>query len=444
MTATGSAARARNIDLDTALADAEARYIAANPKSKAHYERAAQTMPGGNTRTGMHFGPFPFVVEKAQGATVWDVDGHAYRDFVGDFSAGLFGHSHPVIKAAISEAMERGMALGAASVWEAQLSQLVCERVPSMERVRFCNSGTEANTFALLTARAITGRDGILVFEGGYHGGSLSFPPGGNALNLPFPTTIGNYNDAEGARALIEKHRDSLCAVLVEPMQGAGGAIPGSREFLQTLRDACTEHGVILIFDEVICSRLSGQAMQGMLGILPDMTTLGKYVGGGMAFGAFGGGAEIMDRFDPAKPGAFVHNGTFNNNVIMLAAGAAGLGKIYTPEKAAALNASGDMLRERLNALGQKRGVPLQVTGLGSVLHMHLQKAPITAPGDLRPVDPKLRALMHLDLIEKGIFATRRGMMVLSLAIEDEDHDALAGAIDEFLATYGSLLPADA
>jgi len=440
MTASGT----RNIDLDTALADAEARYVAANPQSKLHYERAAKTLPGGNTRTGMHFAPFPFIVEKAKGATVWDVDGHAYRDFVGDFSAGLFGHSHPVIIEAIQRAMEHGMSLGTASVWEAELAQLVCDRVPSIERVRFCNSGTEANTFALLTARAITGRDGILVFEGGYHGGSLSFPPGGNALNLPFPTTIGTYNDAASARTLIEQHKDTLCAVLVEPMQGAGGAIPGTTEFLQTLRDACTEHGVFLIFDEVISSRLSGQALQGLLGILPDMTTLGKYVGGGLAFGAFGGRAEIMDRFDPSKPGAFVHNGTFNNNVLMLAAGAAGLGKIYTPEKAAALNASGDRLRERLNELGRARGAPLQVTGLGSVLHMHLQSAPITAPSDLKPVDPKLRALMHLDLLDKGIFSTRRGMMVLSLAIEDEDHDALAGAVDEFLATYGSLLPGDA
>jgi len=275
MTASGT----RNIDLDTALADAEARYVAANPQSKLHYERAAKTLPGGNTRTGMHFAPFPFIVEKAKGATVWDVDGHAYRDFVGDFSAGLFGHSHPVIIEAIQRAMEHGMSLGTASVWEAELAQLVCDRVPSIERVRFCNSGTEANTFALLTARAITGRDGILVFEGGYHGGSLSFPPGGNALNLPFPTTIGTYNDAASARTLIEQHKDTLCAVLVEPMQGAGGAIPGTTEFLQTLRDACTEHGVFLIFDEVISSRLSGQALQGLLGILPDMTTLGKYVG---------------------------------------------------------------------------------------------------------------------------------------------------------------------
>lgn len=444
MTATGATDRARNIDLDTALADAEARYVSANPKSKAQYDLASKSLPGGNTRTGMYFGPFPFVVEKAEGATVWDVDGHSYRDFVGDYSAGLFGHSNPVIKAAIGDAMERGMALGAASVWEAELSQLVCDRVPSIERVRFCNSGTEANTYALLTARAISGRDGILVFEGAYHGGSLSFPPGGNALNLPFPTTIGKYNDAEGARALIAQHRDSLCAVLVEPMQGAGGGIPASREFLQALRDACTEHDVFLIFDEVICSRLSGQALQGLIGVLPDMTTLGKYVGGGLAFGAFGGRNDIMERFDPSKPGAFVHHGTFNNNVIMLAAGAAGLGKVYTPEKAATLNASGDALRERLNALGQARGLPFQVTGLGSILHMHMQNAPINAPDDLQSVDPKLRALMHLDLIDKGIFAIRRGMIALSLAIEDEDHDALVGAVDEFLATYGSLLPADA
>lgn len=429
-----------NLDLESAVAEATARYVAANPESRAQFERARASLPGGNTRTGMFYTPFPLAVEKAAGATLTDVDGHAYTDFAGDFTAGLYGHSHPVLREAVLRALDAGMVFGSTSPCEERLAALVCARFPSIERVRFTNSGTEGNTMALATARAVTGRDAVMVFEGGYHGATLSFPREGAPLNAPFPFVIAPYNDAEYARRLIAENARRLAAVLVEPLQGASGSIPGAPAFLGALREACTESGALLIFDEVMTSRLAPDGRQGQLGILPDMTTLGKYIGGGFSFGAFGGPAAIMDRYDPARADAFVHHGTFNNNVFSLTAGAAGLETILTPATQNALNASGDALRRALNDLAARHGAPFQATGLGSIMTLHFQREPVRSVRDLAPRDSRLRQLLHLDLIDKGFFTTRRGFMALSLAITEADRAGFVEAVDDFLAHHGRLL----
>ena len=358
--ATRPGAAGRNLDLQSAVDEVIARYVSANPRSRAQYERARESMPGGNTRTGMFYPPFPLAIERAAGARLTDVDGHTYTDFVGDFSAGLYGHSHPVIREALLAALDDGMAYGSSSPYEGRLAALVCARFPSIEHVRFTNSGTEGNTMAMVTARAVTGRDTIMVFEGAYHGGTIYFGREGAPINMPFPFLIAPYNDAEEASRLIRENAHRLAAVLVEPLQGASGAIPGDAAFLGALCEACTAHGVLLVFDEVMTSRLAPGGRQAQLGIVPDLTTLGKYIGGGMSCGAFGGSAEIMACYDPSRPGAFVHHGTFNNNVLMLRAGAAGLEKVFTPPVQAALNQSGDALRDALNRLAAKPrgGVP--------------------------------------------------------------------------------------
>ena len=430
----------RNLDLESAVNEVTARYENANPGSRAQHERAQASMPGGNTRTGMFYPPFPLAIETAAGATLTDVDGHTYSDFVGDFSAGLYGHSHPVIREALLEALDGGMAYGSASPYEGRLAALVCARFPSIERVRFTNSGTEANTMALVTARAVSGKDAVMVFEGGYHGGTIYFGRKGAPINMPFPFVIAPYNDADEARRLIAGNAQRLAAVLVEPLQGASGAIPASEAFLGALREACSAHGVLLIFDEVMTSRLAPDGRQGQLGIAPDMTTLGKYIGGGISCGAFGGRAEIMARYDPSKPGAFVHHGTFNNNVLMLRAGAAGLERVFTPPVQVALNETGDALRAALNGLGARHGAAFQVSGLGSLMTMHFQREPLRSIRDIRPRDERLRQLLHLDLIGKGFYTTRRGYMALSLAIAEADRAGLIEAVDDFLTHHGHLL----
>ena len=440
--ATRPDAAGRNLDLESAVDEATARYESANPGSRAQYERARESMPGGNTRTGMFYPPFPLAIEKAAGATLTDVDGHTYTDFVGDFSAGLYGHSHPVIREAVQATLDSGMAYGSTSPYEARLAALVCARFPSIEQVRFTTSGTEGNMLALVTARAVTGKDSIMVFEGAYHGGTIYFGREAAPIVVPFPFVIAPYNDAEEARRLIRENAHRLAAVLVEPLQGASGAIPASADFLGALREACSAHDVLLIFDEVMTSRVAPDGRQGQLGIVPDLTTLGKYIGGGFSCGALGGPAEIMKCFDPSRPDSFVHHGTFNNNVFMLIAGAAGLKKIFTPPVQIALNEAGDALRDALNGLAVRHGAAFQVTGLGSIMTMHLQREPIRSIRDIAPRDLRLRQLLHLDLIDKGFFTARRGYMAPSLAIAETDCDGLIEAVDEFLTHHGHLLDA--
>ena len=440
--ATRPDAAGRNLDLESAVDEVTARYAAANPGSRAQYERARESMPGGNTRTGMFYPPFPLAIEKAAGAMLTDVDGHTYTDFVGDFSAGLYGHSHPVIREAVQATLDSGMAYGSTSPYEARLAALVCARFPSIEQVRFTTSGTEGNMLALVTARAVTGKDSIMVFEGAYHGGTIYFGREAAPIVVPFPFVIAPYNDAEEARRLIRENAHRLAAVLVEPLQGASGAIPASAEFLGALREACSAHDVLLIFDEVMTSRVAPDGRQGQLGIVPDLTTLGKYIGGGFSCGALGGPAEIMKCFDPSRPDSFVHHGTFNNNVFMLIAGAAGLEKIFTPPVQIALNEAGDALRDALNGLAVRHGASFQVTGLGSIMTMHLQREPIRSIRDIAPRDSRLRQLLHLDLIDKGFFTARRGYMAPSLAIAGTDCDGLIEAVDEFLTHHGHLLDA--
>lgn len=432
-----------NYSLADELRAAEARFTAANPNGLAQWQRACEALPGGNTRTVLFYSPFPLTMARGEGAYLWDLDGHRYADFLNDFSAGLYGHSHPVIRQAMAEALEAGLTLGGHNRYEAKLAALICARFPSIELVRFTNSGTEASLMAVLTARAVTGRKRVLVFEGGYHGGVFYFAPGGSPLNLPTDWLIGRYNDIGHSVDLIERNSDDLAAILVEPMQGAGGSIPGDPEFLGALREAATRAGSLLIFDEVMTSRLGPGGLQGELGVSPDMTVLGKYLGGGASFGAFGGRAEIMERFDPRSTEAFPHAGTFNNNVLSMAAGTAGLEAVFTPAAARELSARGEALKARLNEIARASGVAMQVTGVGSLMTVHFGRhagEEIRSVDDLAVADQDAKALFHLEMLARGQYLARRGLMSLSLALSEDDLDAFAAAAADVLAAHGPLL----
>ena len=435
-----------NADLATALADAEAGYIAANPNSRALAEKAARSMPGGNTRTVLHYTPFPLALAGGEGCRVTDIDGHAYTDYLGEYTAGLYGHSDPRLIAAIRQALDEGVTLGGPNRYEADLAALICARIPSIERLRFCNSGTEANLFAMSAARAFTGRTHLMVFEGGYHGGVFYFGQPKGAINAPFPWVVASYNDTEGTLALIEQHRDELAAVVIEPMLGGGGCIPAETSFLRAIREACTRHGILLQFDEVMTSRLSPGGLQQVFGVKPDLTALGKYLGGGMTFGAFGGRADIMERFNPYRQGFIQHAGTFNNNVLSMAAGLTGLRDIFTPEAAVALNGAGHILRQRLNAIARDHDAGVQATGLGSMLNVHFQRGAIARPqdtwatGDTAKRQERLKALFHFDMLAAGFYIARRGFMSLSLPLTTADHDKFAAAFEEFITLRRPLL----
>jgi glutamate-1-semialdehyde 2,1-aminomutase len=430
----------RNSALDQTLALHVERYLARTPASRAQFESAQRSLPGGNTRSVLFYEPYPLAIKRGQDCRLWDADDHEYLDFLGEFTAGLYGHSHPVIRAAIDRALDDGINLSGHNLLEGRLADLVRERMPSIDQLRFTNSGTEANLMALAAAKAFTGRSKVMVFAGGYHGGVLTFANGMSPVNVPHDWLLAAYNDAAAATELFETHGTEMAAVLVEPMQGAAGCIAGDASFLGLLRERSAAAGALLIFDEVMTSRLGPGGRQAQLGITPDMTTLGKYIGGGMSFGAFGGRGDVMAQFDPRRPGALAHAGTFNNNVMTMSAGIAGLGTVYTAEVAKALNARGDALRERLNAICRESGVGLQFTGLGSLMNLHTHAAPIRSVADLRQTDARIRDLFFFAMAEGGFYVARRGFIVLSLPIADAHIERFVDAFRAFVAAHRPLL----
>lgn len=430
--------KASNVAIDSAIEEAVDRYTENNPKSRAQHELAARSLPGGNTRTVLFVDPFPVTLVKGEGAYLVSLDGDRYVDFLGEYTAGLFGHADTVIRKAIDDALDSGISRGGHSSLEATFAELICRRFPAIEQVRFTNSGTEANLMAMSTARAVTGRQKIMVFDGAYHGGVFMFASQ-SPLNAPFDFIRVPYNDTEKAVETAAKYADDLAAIVVEPMLGAGGCIPAERAFLAALREAADRHGALLIFDEVMTSRLSPGGMQQIHNILPDITSLGKYIGGGMSFGAFGGRADIMRRFNPHEPGAFAHAGTFNNNVLTMSAGIAALSEVYTPEAAIALNARGEALRARLNAFADDAGVPMQFTGYGSMMTVHMNREKLLRPRS-SPQEDQIAKLFYFDLLNDGIWIARRGMITVSLPIGQSEIDKLEASVSEFISSRATLL----
>jgi glutamate-1-semialdehyde 2,1-aminomutase len=427
--------------LDEAVAEARARYCERRPRTRALHDRAREYLPGGNTRSVLYHHPFPLRIERAWDAIVADVDGYEYVDLLGEYSAGLYGHSNPVIVQAMTDALAEGISRGAHTRHEIDLAQAVCARFPSIERVRFTNSGTEANLMAVTAARAFTGREAIVAFRGGYHGGLLTFKNGPSKVNAPYPVLLADYNDAGSACSLLaaSDSASTPACVLVEPMLGSGGCIPADHAFLSALRAAVTQAGALLIFDEVMTSRTGAGGMQGRLGITPDLTTLGKYLGGGSSFGAFGGRADVMELFDPARPDSLPHAGTFNNNVLSMSAGYAGLSKVYPPEVAERHTARGDKLRADLLAVFERAGAPFTVTGAGTLLNLHPVNGQVRSPADLAAGEPRLLELMFLDLLELGYYLAPRGYLALSLAVTGEQLDGFVAAVADVLVARRSL-----
>ncbi len=412
-----------NLDssIDAAVTDARAAYVANHRESAAAHDRARVVMPGGNTRSVLHFDPFPFRVVSAHDATLVDADDHHYVDFCGNYTAGLLGHSPALVKDAITEALDNGWAVGAVHRRETELAELVCERFESIEQVRFTNSGTEANLMAIGTALHHTGRTGVGVFDYGYHGGVLGFGPmegpdgrpAVSPMNVPHRFIVSRFDTIAGDDGLDGLFADDdLGCVVVEPVQGSGGCRPASAEFLQELRRRCDETGTVLIFDEVMTSRLSPGGAQELYGVVPDMTTLGKYLGGGMTFGAFGGRHRYMSHFDPAADGVLTQAGTFNNNVVSMAAAVATLRHGLDPDVLTAVNARGDRLRLALGEVFAAASLPLHVTGVGSMLCV-------------RSEDDRWVELFFHAMLADGHYLARRGFMALSMAVTDAHVDRL-------------------
>jgi glutamate-1-semialdehyde 2,1-aminomutase len=419
----GSAAPA---ELDTA----RRRFADRNPQSRLLHESAVAVLPGGNTRSLFYMKPFPLTFVSGHGSVLTDADGHDYIDLVGDYTAGLLGHSDERVRDAVFAALATNTSVGGIHPAEQRLAELMCARW-YLDLVRFTNSGTEANLMAITAARLFTGRSKVVAMEAGYHGGVLSFALQPAPWTVPYPFEMGSFNDLDACRSAVEACGDDLAALIVEPMLGGGGCIPPESGFLAGLADLTRAAGGLLIADEVMTSRLGPHGLCHLHGVAPDLRTFGKYIGGGFSFGAFGGAAEVMSMFDSRRPDAASHAGTFNNNVASISAGVEVLGQLFTSADAEQLTARGDDLRAAVAAVVARHHLPMCVTGFGSMMTIHARQTPPRTGREGADRDAVLQESLYLGLLERGVYIAARGMVNLSLTVTDDQLAAFLDSLDE-------------
>jgi len=426
------------------------------PTSESLAQRAQLVFPGGDTRASAHFGPYPLVMSRAAGCRVTDVDGHELLDFMNNFTSLIHGHAHPAVVDAIQAQVPLGSAYAAPNMAQIELAELIVERVPSLEQMRFTSSGTEGTLMAIRCARAATGRQKIMKMEGGYHGsyelaevslvplpesrGPLE-APASQAVDASFPTSvladtvICPYNQPEYARALIDQHADELAAVIVEPVLGSMGMVPATKEFLEALRSSTARHGVVLIFDEVITLRLDAGGAQAMHGVLPDLTCMGKIVGGGLPIGAVGGRHDLMQLFSPERDQPVMHASTFSGNALTMAAGLAAM-KAYTQDEVSRLSELGARLRRGFNEAFLQAGIRGQAIGSGSLSNIHFTDGVLNDARDsLAGIGEAghIPGLLHLGMLRRGVMSAGRLMYCVSTAMSEVEVDTAIGALNETL-----------
>lgn len=424
--------------IDDVVAHAIDAYAVQRPRSRELAARADAVMPGANTRSVLDLDPFAFRVDHVDGVHLVDVDGHRYLDLLGNYSAALLGPGPEEVAATLHDRIHRGWSIGAMGTDEISLAEAVVARFPGIEQVRFTNSGTEANLMALMTARHATGRDRVVVFDGGYHGGLLYFGPTGGPLRAPFDFAVLPYNDVAALEATMVAHGDSIACVLAEPMLGAGGCIPATTEFVAALRATTMRHGALLVLDEVMTSRMAVGGAQQLLGVTADLTTLGKYLAGGLSFGAFGGSREVMAAYDPAV-GGLTHGGTFNNNALSMAAGVAVGDLLEDPAVLGDLFDRGERLRGDLADVLDSSPLPLSVTGWGSLLTLHAARGPIASTADMARRDDRLQLLLCHHLLAAGYLVAARGYLAPGLYVDDGLLAGFVAAVADFCERYADL-----
>jgi glutamate-1-semialdehyde 2,1-aminomutase len=451
--------RSPAISFSAVLDTLQRKYSEKRRRSQELYETACQFLPGGDSRSILHYAPYPSYMKEGQGCLLTDIDGHHYLDFLNNYTSLVLGHCHPRVTAAVKEQVTRACAFAAPNEHQVALAERICKRVSSIEKVRFCNSGTEATLHAMRAARIFSGRRKIIKMDGSYHGslqpvdleglllrkeGKLIHPDIDVDEKDSVPSPIDEMvsvpvNDKEKARRTMERYRDQVAAIIVEPMLGSGGSIPAAAEYLHGLRDLADEYGCLLIFDEVQTFRFGPGGFQGEVGVRPDITCLGKLIGGGFPIGAFGGSDEVMALFSPQQSVYVSHNGTFNANPVSMIAGGCTL-EVYDHEQAARLERLGNRLFEGLRAALETSGVKVQVTGRHSIFSIHPHPEPVEGHADVQKCDRTLRACIHLLFLEAGISIAPRGMFNLSTAMGEHEIDRFVAAFEHVLAEIRPVL----
>lgn len=429
--------------------------------SKALHERAKRVMPGGNSRTTVYIDPYPLYGVRGDGCRVYDADGNEMIDCINNFTAMIHGYANPHVNRAVIAQLPGGTAFGMPTASEIDLAELLVGRLPGVEHIRFANSGTEAVMMALKAARAFTGRHKIAKVEGAYHGFydyaevSLDSNPSnwgdGRPVSVPYakgtpPAVLEDVvvvpmNDIEAARAIFAEHGPELAGVLIDPLPNRAGLIAVDRDYIEELSRLAKAVDALLIFDEVIAVRLGFGGAQTLWDIKPDLTALGKIIGGGFPVGAIGGRAEVMAVFDPSggKP-ALPHGGTFSANPVTMVAGHAAM-EILDQAAFARLDAMGRRVRNEIGQRFARHGLAGQVTGMGSLFKLHFTPDPIR---DYRSGFPDAAArkrldVMHKALLNNGILAAGYGLFALSTPMTDGDIELIIERIDRALATVASI-----
>jgi glutamate-1-semialdehyde 2,1-aminomutase len=434
------------------------RWAQSGSRSATLARQAQAVLPGGNTRTTVWMSPYPPYADSGEGCWLTDVDGDRRLDCLSNYTALIHGHAHPRIVQAATRCLAKGASFPMPTPEEIELASLLVDRLPSVERVRFTNSGSEAVMMAIKAARGFTGRPKIAKFEGAYHGSydfaevSLSSTPEnwgtaaapasiaysrGTPRGVLDDVVVLPFNRPELAVARIEREARDLAAVLLDPMPNRAGLMPARRDFLDAIREVTRKHGIVLIFDEVITLRVGYHGAQGVFGVNPDLTTMGKIIGGGFPVGAVGGSAEVMAVFDPTSGSTAVpHGGTFNGNPVTMAAGLAAMTLLDRPAFER-LDDLGAKLRASLEDCFARIGLPGRVTGAGSLFRIHATNREFVdfRSTRLEPAEDERQERIVRRLLEHGVLVGSAGLGCLSTVMGDSELEALVETFAGVLQT---------
>lgn len=433
-------------------------YADARPNSRRLHTEACKYMPGGDTRTATFFLPFPNFIKYGDGAYMYDEDGFKLLDFQNNYTSLIHGHAHPETVEAVREQIAKGSAYTAPFEKQIELSAILTQRFPSVDMIRYTNSGTEANMHALRIARAYTGKAKIIKTEGGYHGTTDVFEASvdpnikkagtldqikvipesrGVSENALKDVLVVPFNDIERTRKMIEEHHRETACIIIEPIMGSAGQITPDLEYLKFLREITEQYHIVLIFDEVVTGRLSLGGAQKFYGVTPDLTTMGKIIGGGTPVGAFGGKQEIMQMYDPREKKMY-HSGTFNGNAVTMAAGLATM-KAYNQEAVDYVNGLGTLFKEGVLKIYDKLGLNMRISGAGSIYNILFTDKEVKNYRDVASAHEELNKVLYMSLLTKGVFDAERGMFCMSTAMTKED---IRFGLDTLETSLREMLPA--
>jgi len=434
-------------------------YRKRTPKSGEAYEEACKVIAGGETRSIAYFYPYPFTMEKGHDCKIYDLDGNEYIDFISNYTSLIHGHAHPDITKAIAEAAAKGTASPVGIPEQVKLAKIICARVPGVDKVRFCNSGTEATMFAIRVAKAFKKRDGIIKMLGAYHGThdivEFSVDPKidsddsgeelkpipdqpGVALSVGKDVYIAPFNNLQAVEDILQKHAKNIACIIVEPFLGTG-LIPAKPGYLQGLRAIADKYDVLLIIDEVQGLRLSTGGAQKKYNVTADISSFGKIIGGGLPVGAFGGREEIMCVFDHNNPNLMSQSGTFNGNRPTMAAGIVAM-NLLTAEKIAYLDELAKRLEDGFMAAIRAKNLPMSTTRDGSLLNIHLSREVPTCYATAYKGHNEVSKLWYLTMVNQGVFPAPRGMFVTSTAMSGKEIDETIAVFTESLDVIAPFL----